>query len=122
MQTGCFKVLDREAMDDLRREMELANMKYQPEKADVLISGAITSISYSKEKSVLGGGFIPLVGAFAKDENKAKLGMDMKVIDVQSSNIVLSQDYIAESGQTEYGLAGGAYGGGGAFLVVRLVV
>jgi len=114
-KSGCFKVLDREAMESLKQEMALAGMQYKPERADILVSGAITSVSYSREKSAFGGGFIPLLGAITTDENKAKLGMDMKAIDVTTSQIVLSQDYMAESGQTKYGFMGGGFGGGGAF-------
>ncbi len=114
-KTGCFQILDRESMEELKNEMELSGRKYKPEAADVVISGAVTSISYSKSKKILGGGFVPILGAFAKSETKAKLGIDMKVIDVGSSKIVISKDYRAESGKTKYSALGGAGGFGGGF-------
>jgi len=100
-KTGCFEVLDREAIESLREEMALAGKEMQVESADIVVAGAITSVSLAKNKSSFIG--------FSKDSKTAKLGMDMKVIDVTSSKVVLSQDYSAESGKTQYGYISDGY-------------
>ncbi len=114
-KTKCFEVLDREMLEELKQEMAIAGKKIELESADILVTGAITSISYQSEQKSLGGGFIPIIGMVRQDTNTANLGMDMKIIDVNSAKVVLSQDYYAKSGQTKYGYAGGAWGGSGAF-------
>lgn len=114
-RTKCFDVLDRETMKELKEEMALAGKSIKMDSADILVTGAITSITYKKERSAVGGGFIPFLGAIKKDTNSADLGMDMKVVDVNSAKIVLSQDYYAKSGMTKYGFMGGTWGSGGAF-------
>lgn len=107
-KTGCFEVLDREAMKNLKEEMALAGKKMQLKSADVLVTGAITSLSLSSNNlSVLG---------FSKKTKTAKLGMDMKVIDVGSSRVMLSQDYSAESGKTNYGYISDGYRGSSSGL------
>lgn len=102
-KTGCFDVLDREAMKNLREEMKLAGKEMKVESADILVTGAITSVSLSKNRSSFIG--------FSKNSKKAKLGMDTKVIDVDSSKVVLSQDYSAESGKTNYAYISDGYSG-----------
>ncbi|CAA6812118.1 MAG: Unknown protein, partial [uncultured Sulfurovum sp.] len=102
-KTGCFEVLDREVMENLREEMKLAGKTMTVESADILVTGAITSVSLAKSKSSFIG--------FSKNSKKATLGMDMKVIDVHSSKVVLSQDYSAESGKTNYAYISDGYSG-----------
>lgn len=114
-RTKCFEILDRETMEELKQEMALVGKELELDAADILVTGAVTSVSYKQEKGAVAGGFIPIIGAFKKETNTANLGMDMRVIDVNSAKIILAQDYYAESGQTKYGLAGGAWGGIGAF-------
>lgn len=102
-KTGCFEVLDRETMETLRQEMTLAGKTMKLQSADILITGAITSVNLSKSKSSFLG--------FNKKSKVAKLGMDMKVIDIDSSKVVLSQDYSAESGKTNYAYISDGYKG-----------
>lgn len=100
-KTGCFEVLDRETMAELKEEMALAGKKMQIKSADILVTGAVTSVSLAKNKSSFLG--------FTKNKKIANLGMDMKVIDVSSSKVVLSQDYSAESGKTKYSYITGRF-------------
>ena len=94
-KTGCFDILDREAMQSLKEELAFAGKSMKIESADILVGGAVTSVNLSKTKSSFLG--------FSKKRKTAKLGMDMKIIDVGSSKVVLSQNYSAESGKTNYG-------------------
>ncbi len=111
--TGCFDVQEREAMEALKKEMELAGMSMQVKLADFMISGAITTLALDGSKSSFGGGLIPLVGGISKSTQTAKLGMDIRVIDVQRANVKASKSFSANSESSSWGLAGGGMGRGG---------
>lgn len=49
-QTNCFDIQEREALEDLRKEMEASGKKIELESAEIMISGAITSIGMDKKK------------------------------------------------------------------------
>ena len=112
---GCFKVLDREALEELRREMALAGKELRLASADYIVMGTITSINYTRKSGSLGGGFIPLVGAISRTKEKAELAMDVRLISVKDGEVVFSRTYKAVSGKTSYGIAGAGVGGGVGF-------
>lgn len=116
-ETGCFDIQEREAMDELARELALVGRKVEVQQADFMISGAITAISMSTERSSIGGGFIPIIGAFTRTTQTADVGMDMKIIDVARAKVVESKTFVAnnETSSTKWGGAvfgGGVLGGG----------
>jgi len=111
--TGCFNVLDRELMAELVREQELAGREVKLQGADALATGSITSLSFEKTKSRLGGGVLPVVGAFGTSNVTAKIGMDVRVIDVNSGRVAYTRAYEATSGKRSYGLAAGGLIGSG---------
>jgi curli biogenesis system outer membrane secretion channel CsgG len=51
-ETGCFEIQEREALDELNKELALVGKKVEVQQADFMITGAITSINLSTEKKV----------------------------------------------------------------------
>ena len=117
-ETGCFDIQEREAMDDVARELALVGKKVEVQQADFLISGAITSINMTSERKTLGGGFVPILAAFSTTKKTADIGMDVKIIDVNHAKVVEARTFEAnnQTSQTSFGAAGfgglGAFGGG----------
>lgn len=113
--TGCFDVLDRELMAELAREQQLAGKEVSLQGADALATGSITSLSFDKAKSNFGGGFVPVIGGISSSKVTAKIGMDVRVIDVNSGRVAYTRTYKAESGKRSFGIAGGGLIGSGLF-------
>lgn len=122
-ETGCFDIQEREAIDDVARELALVGKKVEVQQADFMISGAITSINMSTEKTQLGGGLIPVLGAFSRTTQTADIGMDMKIIDVNHAKIVQSRTFVANNETSSTSFGGGAFVGfglvGGAFSNIK---
>jgi len=115
-QVGCFQVLDREALEEIRREIKLAGGKLERmESADYIVRGAITSINYRRKSGAIGGGSIPFLGAISRTKQEAEITMDVRLIGVQNGAIVFSNTYHAKSGKTSYGFGGFGAGGGVGF-------
>lgn len=112
--TGCFDVLDREALDEMKREMELAGKTFKAEAADFLITGSLTTLDYKKTKSVVGGGFIPLAGMFSNTKTEAKIGMDLRLMNVNSSRIEYTKTYRSNASNDNYSFGAVGVGGVGA--------
>jgi len=121
--TNCFEVQEREAMEELRKEMELAGVTIKAKPADYLISGAITSIGLETQKSSFGGGFIPIIGGIQSTKKTANLAMDVRLIEVQTASVKASKSFEANNESSSWGLAGGGLIGagavGGAFSVTK---
>lgn len=111
--TGCFDLLDRELLAELAREQQFAGKEVSLQGADMMTTGSITSLSYDKAKSSFGGGFLPVVGGFSTSKVTAKIGMDVRVVDVNTGRVTYTKTYSAESGKRSYGFAGGGLVGGG---------
>lgn len=111
--TGCFDLLDRELMAELAQEQKLAGREVTLRGSDALATGAITSLSYDKSKSALGGGFVPVIGGISSSKVSAKIGMDVRVVDVSTGRVSYTQTYQAESGKRSFGMLGGGLIGGG---------
>jgi curli biogenesis system outer membrane secretion channel CsgG len=58
-ESGCFEVQDREQLDEIAKELELAGKKVQTQQAEFLISGAVTQIDVSTENKSFGAGLLP---------------------------------------------------------------
>lgn len=111
-ETGCFDIQEREAMDELAKELALVGKTVEVQQADYMISGAITSISMSTKKQAIGGGMIPIVGAISTTKKSADLGLDIKIIDVNKAKIVDAKTFTGNNQTSSYGLGMGGYGGG----------
>lgn len=102
-QSNCFNVLDREALDELKQEMVLAgNENYTPETADYLITGAITSLVHDVKETGIGNSGMTL-GLYSNKQTTAKIGIDVRLIDVNSSSIVYSKTYQSDTSANQYG-------------------
>lgn len=111
--TGCFDIQEREAMDELAKELALVGKKVEVQQADFMISGAITSIDMSSDSTSLGGGFIPLLGMINITTKKADVGLDIKLIDVNRAKVLDAKTFTANNETTSAGFGAVGWGGGG---------
>lgn len=111
-ETGCFVLQEREAIEELNRELALVGKKVEVEQADFMISGAITSLSMNTEKKQFAGGMIPILGAISSTTKTADLGMDIKIIDVNRAKILDAKTFTANNETSSFSFGGAAFGGG----------
>lgn len=111
-ETGCFEIQEREALDELAKELALVGKKVEVQQADFMISGAITSINLNSERKQLAGGFLPIIGAFSSTTKTADLGMDIKVIDVNKAKVLQAKTFTGNNETSSFSFGGGAFGGG----------
>ncbi|HWP35556.1 MAG TPA: CsgG/HfaB family protein [Thermodesulfobacteriota bacterium] len=95
-QTRRFIVLEREQLEAVRREQQLAPAQRTPgvspellQRADLLLTGAITGF----DPGVSGGqgglvSSIPIVGSLAGSRRTAYVAMDLRLIDTRTAEIV----------------------------------
>lgn len=114
--TGCFDIQERETMEELQKEAALSGIKLEIKPSDYMISGAITTVALEGSRSSFGGGFIPIVGGINKTTQTAKLGMDLRVVDVKKANVKASKSFSASSENSSWGVGGGGWGYGGALF------
>lgn len=112
--TGCFEVQEREAMEALRREMELAGLKMEAKPADYMVLGAITALDAKASKASFGGGYIPLVGAISKKKTRVDMSTDVRIVDVRRASVAHSRTFVANSETSSWGTMGGALAAGNA--------
>lgn len=122
-ETGCFDIQEREAMDELAKELALVGKKMEVQQADFMISGAITSISMESKKSSLGGGFIPIIGAISTTKQSAEIALDIKIIDINRAKVFDAKTFQAnnETSSTSFGAVGFGPGGvlGGGISTIK---
>lgn len=114
--TGCFDIQEREAMEELAKELALVGKKVEVQQADFMISGSITSINMSTSKAAIGGGYIPIIGMLSVTTKTADVGVDIKLIDVNRAKVVDSKTFVANNESTSTSLGGMGFGGGGALI------
>jgi curli biogenesis system outer membrane secretion channel CsgG len=114
--TNCFDIQEREVMEDLQKEAELSGIKLEIKPSDYLISGAITTVALEATRSSFGGGFIPIIGGISKTTQTAKLGMDLRIVEIRKANVKASKSFSANSESSSWGAAGGGLVGGGALF------
>lgn len=122
-ETGCFDIQEREAMEEMARELALVGKKVEAQQADFMITGAITSISMVTEKKQLGGGYIPIVGMFSTTKKSAEIGLDIKILDVNRAKLVEARTFQANNETSSTSFGGAAWGGsalfGGAMSTIK---
>lgn len=111
-QTGCFRVQDRESIEQLKQEMELAGVEFKPEPADFLISGAITSISMQTQRRA---GAIGFIGG-SRRKVDAELGMDVRITDVKNGRLLAATTVVGNNQTTSTAFGGGGLAGGGVLI------
>jgi curli biogenesis system outer membrane secretion channel CsgG len=117
-ESGCFEVQDRDQMDEIAQELARAGKQVQTTQADFLVSGAVTQIDVSQDNKSAGGligGLLsraPLIGAVAANvgykTQKAAVGLDMKLVDVNTAKVVASKRAQASTETSSFSLGGGA--------------
>lgn len=111
-QTGCFDIQEREALDELAKELALVGKKLEVQQADFMISGSITSMNMTTEKTSFGAGFIPVIGSVGVTTKKADVGLDIKVIDVNKARVLDAKTFTANNETSSTRLGGGGLIGG----------
>lgn len=107
-QTGCFEVLERESLEELKQEMALMGKKIELEAADFLVGGAVTSLTMETTNTNLGLGIIPILSAVDIKKTRAIVGMDIRIIDVNSGKVTFTKSYEANNQKSGLGIGAGA--------------
>jgi len=111
--TNCFKIVDLEQYEKVRKLLELTGQKVQPPKIDYVITGSITALELERRGGILGGGGpIPILGALNLTKDHAKLGVDVNVIKPETLEVASSSSFDATSEKSSWGLLGAGAGRG----------
>ncbi|MFN3870394.1 MAG: CsgG/HfaB family protein [Aquificaceae bacterium] len=124
-QTGCFKVVERMAIEEVKEELELmgASPKRTLKAADFIITGAVTALEL-KASGLGGGGIViplPWIGGVGIKAGKgtAHIGLDMRIVRVRDAEIISARTVEGKSERWKFGLGGGGLFGttiGGAWF------
>lgn len=117
VNTGCFRVLERETLSEIKEELELLGV--QPKQtlkgADFLLTGAITALEMNA--SGMGGGGIviplPFIGGAGIEASKreAHIALDIRLVRVRDAEILLAKAVEGKSERWKFGVgAGGIFG------------
>lgn len=107
-ETGCFEVLERESLEELKQEIALMGKNIELEAADFLIGGSVTSLTMETTNTNLGLGIIPVLSAVDIKKTRAVVGMDIRIIDVNSGKITFTKSYEANNQKSGLGIGAGA--------------
>jgi curli biogenesis system outer membrane secretion channel CsgG len=116
-QTGCFEVMDRDSMDEIKRELEAAGRKVETEVADFLVTGSVTEINMEKSSTNFGWGLIPVIGSVGLTTQKANVGLDLRLVSVNSGKVLTSKRIESSTEDSSFGVGGLGFGGIGGSLV-----
>jgi len=113
-ETKCFKIVDLEQFEKVKKMMEATGQEVKPPKIDLILSGTISSIDVSKEGGAVAGGMIPIVGLFSKNTSKASIGVEFTAMNPTTLEMSDSKSFQADSEKSSWGFLGfgGAVGGG----------
>jgi len=127
--TGCFKVVEREVLEEVKQELELMGVtpKQTLKAADFIITGAVTALELNASGASGGGLIIPLPwkfgGGLKLGKAKAYIALDMRIIRVKDAEILSAKTVEGKSERWKFGVAaGGLFGstvGGGWFEAVK---
>jgi len=107
-ETGCFEVLERESLEELKQEMAFMGKNIELEAADFLVGGSVTSLTMETTNTNLGLGIIPVLSAVDIKKTKAVVGMDIRIVDVNSGKITFTKSYEANNQKSGLGIGAGA--------------
>lgn len=113
-QTGCFEVLERAALDEVRKELEINGVKLETDTADYIVTGSITSIGFEQSATGVGalvGKWVPALGGAEFKKTKAHLNLDLRIVDAKRAKIVASKTFQGNNEKTGFGLGGAAFVG-----------
>ncbi len=111
--TGCFKVVERMALEEIKEELEL--MGVTPKKtlkaADFIITGAVTALELNASGMGGGGIIVPLPwkfgGGLKLGKAKAHIGLDMRIVRVKDAEVLVAKTVEGKSERWKFGVAGG---------------
>ncbi|WP_340695131.1 CsgG/HfaB family protein [Hydrogenobacter thermophilus] len=112
--TNCFKIVDLEQYEKMKKLLEATGQQVKPPKVDYTILGSITALELERSGGALGGGLIPILGAINVKKDIAKLGVDINVMKPETLEIAFSNSFDATSEKSSWGLFGAGWGGSGA--------
>ncbi len=112
--TNCFRIVDLEQYEKMKKLLAATGQQVQPPKVDHVVSGSITALELERSGGALGGGFIPVLGAINVRKDKARIGVEINVMNPQTLEIAFSNSFDANSEKSSWGLFGAGWGGGGA--------
>lgn len=105
-ETGCFEVMERDAMNEIEQELARAGKKVQTRQADFLVSGSVTQIDVERSSTGFGGGLLPIIGSVGVNTQKASVAMDVRLISVDTARVVGSRKLTANSEKSSFGVGG----------------
>jgi curli biogenesis system outer membrane secretion channel CsgG len=135
---GTFSIIEREALDQVLKEQNLSlSGRADPETAvrigkllnvDAIVVGTVTEFGFENKHMNVGAGagvaagYVPYVGglvggfgSLGKNKSKAKVSVDARLVDINTSEILAAAHgtgISSRSGMSLWG-GGGGYGGGG---------
>ena len=113
VKTGCFKVLEREVLEEIKEELALSGV--QPQQtlrgADFLLTGAVTALEMKASGMGGGGVVVPLpflggVGVKA-GKDKAHIALDLRVVRIKDAQVLLAEAVEGKSERWKFGIGGG---------------
>ena len=113
VKTGCFKVLEREVLEEIKEELALSGV--QPQQtlrgADFLLTGAVTALEMNASGMGGGGVVIPLpfLGGVGVEgsKNKAHIGLDLRIVRIKDAQVLLAEAVEGKSERWKFGIGGG---------------
>jgi curli biogenesis system outer membrane secretion channel CsgG len=116
-ETGCFEVMDRDSMDEIKKELEAAGKKVETEVADFLVTGSVTQIDMEKSSTNIGWGMIPIIGSVGLSTQKANVALELRLVSVTNATVLTSKRIESSTEDKSFGIGGLGFGGIGGALV-----
>ncbi len=112
VQTGCFKVLERETLQEIKEELEMLGVKPKQtlKGADFLLTGAITAFEMDAGGMGGGGGLllpVPILGGVKIGKQKAHIALDLRVVRIRDAEVILAKTVEGKSERWRFGVGGG---------------
>lgn len=92
--TGCFDIQERQAMDEIQKELAAAGQTAAIKPADYIVSGSISSITLETQTK--------RVTFVKKTTQHAHVNLDMRLIDVKQTKVLDSRTFEADSDRSSH--------------------
>ncbi|GAB4255814.1 MAG: curli production assembly/transport component CsgG [Acidobacteriota bacterium] len=127
VEDGTYRVIERRALENIMSEQDFSQSdRANPATAarlgkllgvDAIVVGSITQFGTEEKKKGIGGiggGFGGIIGGkFGKQEGKAKVGINARIVDIETGEILAVAEGTGESKRSGLLLGGLGAGGGG---------
>jgi len=116
VKTGCFRVLERGALQDIKEELELLGKQPQGslKGADFIFTGSITALEMNESGMGGGGGLripVPFAGSINLEKGRAHIAVDMRIVRVRDGEILVAETVEGKSERWKFGISGGGFFG-----------